>query len=71
MARAAFNQAANYLVGHVDISGKEKSIEAKTLDLVATPSPAPGSEFLVRRSCAVANNHSLNFVKRKDKYIYF
>jgi protein DGCR14 len=43
MARAAFNQAANY-AGFVDITGEEKKIQAKTLGLVATPTPAPGVE---------------------------
>uniref|UniRef100_A0A915E6F6 Uncharacterized protein n=1 Tax=Ditylenchus dipsaci TaxID=166011 RepID=A0A915E6F6_9BILA len=42
MARAAFQQAANYS-GHVDITGKELGkVDASTLGLVATPAPAPG-----------------------------
>ncbi|KAJ1370108.1 hypothetical protein KIN20_031761 [Parelaphostrongylus tenuis] len=41
MARASMVQLANN-VGKVDAQGKEVGLNSKTLDLVATPSPAPG-----------------------------
>lgn len=43
MARAAFQNVAK-IAGHVDISGKQVGVEAKMVDLVATPTPAPGIE---------------------------
>lgn len=41
MARASMVQLANY-AGKVDAQGREVGLSSRTLDLVATPSPAPG-----------------------------
>jgi hypothetical protein len=42
MARAAF-QNVTKIAGHVDITGKQVGVEAKTIGLVATPTPIPGN----------------------------
>lgn len=47
MARVAFNQASNQ-PGRVDITGENKGIQSKTLGLVATPTPAPGTQISFR-----------------------
>lgn len=41
MARAAF-QNVTKMAGHIDITGKQVGIQAKTINVVATPTPLPG-----------------------------
>lgn len=46
MARAAF-QNVTKIAGHVDVTGKQVGVEAKTIGLVATPTPAPDESPLM------------------------